>query len=736
MKLLHFTTILIMTTTTKALQAYDCQHPRATQKVLDTINPGPCPDPTSDYAEPRDEEMQLIKTNKVWEVQAVACAIFSTKEVSACGFNSLTYGTKTIRWEKSMKISAAECRRAIKASDVIVEGKELPFQTGMQTHHQYMSQGYVAPDGTCETTSFTTDGIHYSQSYEQTFVRILVSRVTGTFDRARGQVKFDNGLRAPMQDGTLWDNEMGIMVWDTESERTCVDNLNVFWSGVGQIRTRHTTKLQGREGAVVLVEPNDQDPRHLGLILGEEVRICGKICYKVTSLETFVVCPFRDGNSQFPTISFAAKDAARNKQLEVQQLISRSDYLHITGHLQSHERFASLVRQTCDVERKTLFNKLQSLSGSGNELSLLDIWGPGYLITRAGSSAAYITKCVPVEVAKATFGNCTYEIPVQAVQTATTFKPEQKTKEVEEQQETRNGEIMFLDSATRILRKYPTIVTCSTAMPVRWRISGSWYCSTPAIIPCTAPEQLHPETTGYHTDAGFTRGMDAAGLMSPEMQAEVRRFQEESSHRDAMTMTVVRNGVINAQGGHFGSTMGVEERNSLTYSIMSKLSPTWLFNLFGMWTTVVLGSLTVGSIVWTILVALARFVTEFAAQGWNGGRTLGRAFASCLGIFWIPRKFYKTIIGTYKPVETRPNKDDPTTEMETLPKYKKYTAPMYPSAPENGQKATEETVRTEDMETGGPLPKWPEDNDDKGASGWKGVLNRLPPHRPGASGKP
>ena len=77
-----------------SLVAYDCQHNRATHLALDTTSPAPCPDPKNDFDKPRVTDWQLVRTEGDYLLDSTRCQVFSTKLVTRCGFNSLSYGAK------------------------------------------------------------------------------------------------------------------------------------------------------------------------------------------------------------------------------------------------------------------------------------------------------------------------------------------------------------------------------------------------------------------------------------------------------------------------------------------------------------------------------------------------------------------------------------------------------------------------------------------------------------------
>jgi hypothetical protein len=82
-----------------------------------------------------------------------------------------------------------------------------------------------------------------------------------------------------------------------------------------------------------------------------------------------------------------------------------------TGGWGNFQQFEDFQEAVCQVEQKSLFNKLQALA-LGNKYVLHDIYGPGFQIYLSGS-VAYVAQCLPVEARIYDPVNCTQEIPAE-----------------------------------------------------------------------------------------------------------------------------------------------------------------------------------------------------------------------------------------------------------------------------------------------------------------------------------
>ena len=123
------------------------------------------------------------------------------------------------------------------------------------------------------------------------------------------------------------------------------------------------------------------------------------------------------------------------------QVQSNLGYVHLKRSLATNERFRTLLTEVCNNERKILHTKLQMIQ-MDSRVALLDSYGPGHAITRAGA-AAYITVCKPKIAKLRTAKNCTQEIPVLV-----------------------GNETLYADALTLIIQRYATVLPCDSITPI------------------------------------------------------------------------------------------------------------------------------------------------------------------------------------------------------------------------------------------------------------------------------
>ena len=624
----------------EAFRAYDCKSRQTKTMALDLTEPGPCPDPTTDFEEPVKESFQLIQTNVDEDLVGYQCLVVATKEATVCGTwsrPSAQYGTKRSQWEQLEPVSAEECRRAVDNKILWTMDRRYKIKLGETQTDVFFSHGsWDHATGECTTKdSFTTNNVHYRDAYEEVFLKILVRKIHGAREQHTDTANFYNGVevKTKFSEGTHWDDHKGRIIWNNEESQNCTNYLSGLYVGAGTV---HKRKGQpNRVDSIVMTNRNRTAGQHLGLVLGVPRRICGKLCHEVTSLRGFVTCFFRDDRPQLPEVTYRFSQSSDQALNEAEHHVER-DFLSIGVHLEMHSGFAALSRQTCANRRKILFNKLQAISGAKNPHALLDIYGVGHQVVTAGSATAYVIQCEPVEVQAKSINNCTNEVPV----VKNYFNSVRHNESLDADHPAQQGaeqEVLFMDPLTFILKKFPTVVPCSTSMPVRWKLNGEWYCSGPTgPYRCSEPVQLDVKFHPYHASAAFLHGLKGDGLLTDEMKEARDIYLDTVTHDEA---TLTRNSfamIGNARGHLLGSTLSIQDLYGTTEFMISQITPSFMFWVFGAYTPHLLGMFTFGSMMMGLGLAMYRFVKEFFDHGWDGGRTVLRALLAVVGVALSP----------------------------------------------------------------------------------------------------
>jgi hypothetical protein len=582
----------------EAFAVYDCNHLNATWEVLNLASPKKCIKSDHGYRDKTIKKGQLYQVDKYIPVKASACKVLISKEVTRCGYSSLTYGSSWPMWQEPVIIPAEECMKAVRTGEIIIENQHHKVKVGIKETQRYYSKGHVFHDGSCTTDSFITNKKVFTKSYEETTVDITLMEVKGKYNYDTGEVVFTNGIRVRFSDGFVMDWDVGMMAWNSV-EPGCGQTISEVYQGDMELHRRYPTNL---DEAIVLVRDTNRS-RFAGLQIKEMSKMCGHDVHQTQIQGLYLRLIMSSDMKMVNKYAFRSYfDAAKT------DLQSQIAFLHLGSALKMHTTIESIRTAVCHVERKVLFNKLQAIS-SGNVYSLLDVFGHGHSVMVAGA-VAYVTKGTLLQAEMREMENCTEEIPISL--------PQGKGLPDLE---------MFADPLTFVVLKFGTIVPCNQVMPVRWLIDGTWKCCYPKHQGCEYyPSQLNV-TINKEVVINFGQGL-GGGLYSKEMLQQFETYQTAYYSRRAVTAKVTNAAAGNPSRGQLGLPIDLNGMKDLSDGLSFHLVPMlWIFG--ESWHYVVGGLLLFGFIK-TALLFFLRATIIYRQRGfgaWMFGAIMDVTFA-------------------------------------------------------------------------------------------------------------
>lgn len=560
-----------------ALPVFDCGSNKTQFKVIDLLQPEPCPDPIRDYQRPESVIVQVLQTDTDLPVKGYRCRVTISKKVSRCGVTSLSYGHSWPVWKNNVELTPAECRMAVKEGIIPVDNKRYKIEVGTTKDIRFYSKGSRDDAGNCEYASFYSGGVQFHKSYEETVLEALVEPIHGTADLSTNTLKFPNGLMANFKDQILRDDIEGMIVWDS-TPPTCQETVSEVYYGKAEVHR----KLDQRNKDAIIMIANEGSNQYAGLVLREAQSTCKTHCYS-TQIRGLVVCLLRSQDEPLPRTSFKSHFDPKTTNLQTQL-----SYLHIGNNLRMYNRFEQVQADICKLDHRTLMSKLQAIAGASNPYSLLDLYGPGHTIYVSGA-AAYIAKCPVVEATRTDYANCTEEIPVKVA-----------------------GQIRFADPFTWVLKDFPTVSPCSDIMPIRWKITNEWYCATPNVHRCPAPERLNITMGHRRIDEPFLDGM-GTGIYTENQLYQHRLYHQSKLSRTAALSKATNAATQSGFNGNLGRFMGDTEVTDLTREISYNVFPMMYF--FGDAWHWVVGLLFLLSILKILIESIIRMYVVYKSRG-------------------------------------------------------------------------------------------------------------------------
>ena len=570
-----------------SFHVYDCLHDDAIHKPISLLEPDICEDLELSHGDPTEVQVQVLQAGSSQIIEAYHCHVSVTRTVTRCGFDSLTYGTVLTDVDKPVLLTAAQCRDALEKGQVTYEDRTFSVSPNIPVVHRFYSHGGLSDTHRCTSASFVSGGVQYHKSFEQTLLRITISTTKGRLNPATGRVVFVNGLVANFRDRMIRDDAEGVFIWETK-EIDCPSKWSEIYKGSAHLfprknLTQHIQGALGQSGDLVMIEDAEAN-RYAGLVLASGRRLCNRIAYSTQlpgvhivllhSTEPPLEIPFRHPDEMVGT-----------------QVSSNLGYVHLDRALHVDQRFAELQKLICENERKILFTKLHLISGSDSRAAMLDLYGPGHSLTRAGA-AVYVTSCVQVPATIRPTPNCTQEIPIWV-----------------------GNQTLFADPLTYVIQPHAASLPCDVITPIRYKINQEWVCAIPAFTPCAAPEQLDPTADKTSNMHDFTRGL-GSGIFSPEQVHDHRLFYSTYHTREAVITQQTAYAMSNPPlGDGLGSPFSPYVYDDLTDHVGYALVP--FFGVVGGYWSVLTGSFLIISLIRVLLNTLMRMYIIHVQRGFG-----------------------------------------------------------------------------------------------------------------------
>ena len=578
---------------------FDCEDAETRFTPVDMTATQACPDPEKDYDPEYKTKVFVLQSDAKALVDVFSCQLYFTKEVTRCGSLHHSFGSERPAIDQRYTISAEECREWAENEQFWTnaeyfggESQLLLLPLNEWTHRDYYSHGLRRADGSCEWDSWMFGNRRYKKSYERTTLKARLRKLTGVVNPETGTMTIGNGLVVNYKDGTALDGVQGTAVWE-HTNRNCSDSVSLIYEGEVAVHRLNkkirSTKADEWAGTIIVME--DVKNKQTGAFIIKPQRAnCMADCH-LTHIPGLLVCldPHRIKDD------LVYKSGAGQ---DVKTLMAAVTHTRIAGAFDTGKKFAGIQQQLCDVSLEGKLHQLSDVAGNGNHYALRKLVVPGVGLNGRkyipGGAAGYVASCPERNATLFAFPNCTLQIPIML--TGRT-----------------NGnltqEIHFADPITMVVQRLPTIVPCSTLMPIRWLIQGQWFCSTPRVDRCDAPVRLGTDLdmSGLgpaQTDFNPLEGV----LFSPEQQRQNAAFQRATSYKEPAMQAIVNNmakgASVDAAGRiHYGMPFDTDQIDSIADQVSGKVF--FMFAFFGRYYTIIVGmlfALAVGKLVFGVLL--------------------------------------------------------------------------------------------------------------------------------------
>jgi len=487
-----------LTNVSESFLAYDCLDKGNVVTAYSLLEPGTCHLSGMDHKHERILSTEIVQMKKERSLPVFRCMVTESLVSQYCGHFSAAGVMRFLQFREPKNVEPSVCRGALKNGGKIkLDGREFQAEIGTTTSHSFFVTGNLDENSACKSGTLEVQNSKFEDQTSQRIFEVTLHQELGFAQDLDDVLKLSGGLVARLSDHSLQDSQMGTYVWE-EAHLDCPEQIVQLYRGPMRFFV-NSTGSPSLEGGLAVLDKNSQVA---GLELSSSFSICSHTGWR-THLKGISVVIHGDNFSSIASANFDPSVVS-----DITRVESEMSFLNIRHAISQREKLRQIKLAICEDRRQILMTRLEAIAGSENPYSLLQILGKGHLVTRAGATV-YVNKCKSVSVEPRVHENCTHEIPALF-----------------------NGTAVFVDPLSFVIRYVGTVTHCNAIAPPRYLISGRWYCGTPALTECHAPENL-PLSEPKISDWDESRMGLGRSIYSPDQIHQFNVFQQIQGARTA-----------------------------------------------------------------------------------------------------------------------------------------------------------------------------------------------------------
>jgi len=562
-----------------AFVAYNCANGSNPVIPYSLLEPEPCALTGVDLKFERTLNGEIIQMRRERIITVQRCTVMESTFSQYCGHSSAAGVTRYLKFREPRLVEAQHCRQAFaQGGKIKINNEDFKAVIGTTTSHSTYAAGDLDDAGHCSTGTLTAGGKKIGYQTASYVYEVTLIEETARVNDLTGMIRLSDRLVAKYADRSVQDSMFGTFVWVT-TPASCPDTLVSLYRGPIRV-FQNITASASLTGGLAVLERQDQVA---GLELGASLFLCKQAAYR-THLRDVVIAFHLDNTT---SIAQPFDPSIVSEMVKVESELS---FYAIKNGMSQKEVVRSIRAAVCENRRQILWTRLEAVAGTDNQYSLLQLFGPGHQVSRAGATV-YVTKCYPVSVTPRTPKNCTHEIPVEF-----------------------NGTDYFVDPVSLVLRPTGVIIKCNSIAPPRYSISGKFYCAFPeGLRECHAPNTLPLTPLEIKEDDEEVIGLGRSIYSHAQME-EFVAFQTAQGARAAYVaeqteIAFQRRG----PGGEWGLGLNAHATSEIIDLIGHSFIP--LYRIFGPLSVIIILSLFVLGSVRVLVTIIIRIIILTRAEG-------------------------------------------------------------------------------------------------------------------------
>ena len=343
-----------------------------------------------------------------------------------------------------------------------------------------------ASGNTCTGGSYADTFGSWNNVFVQGTVTIQLFDESAQVNLQENKIRLNTGTICKFSEKTCIDLERGYTFWKEfpEGKECFTKHYEILYKG-------NIVKTNSSENEATIFSINDGQATFSLKITGEAVH-CNRVILNTEHPKLYIF----EGNSknEYNRLLYNT-DVQHNKNIINFDLSTyvNSKFVYVERHvgIQMNEIYNKLIRDKCEVERKTILNSLSLATIAPDEFAYTVTKSPGYMAKLAGE-VVHLIKCTPKEVKIIHSNECFDKAKVMV-----------------------KNETWFLTPKTHILTKHAKSVDCNALIPQYYKINNEWIKFIPKPIATMAPKKFNPNTDIKWTYSSITN-LATVGIYSQE----------------------------------------------------------------------------------------------------------------------------------------------------------------------------------------------------------------------------
>ena len=434
------------------------------------------------------QPIQLLQTRQYQKIHVFTCLLVTQVRIYHCGMFSHATPVRQNSAPEVIEVTKEDCmsthrERSVRVPSLTSAVVIRPNSTSSTTS---IIRGSLDQEGNCKGSTYVRDNIQYDNVFVELRITYTIHDYHATNDVSTNSVGLRSGIRCDLSEGSCFDPQLGLSVWEQHHYPGCDHTIDVLYEGTAEFNYLHDNPQKPR---YIIVEADDTI---FALHLKNQADLCGTEVYITDQYKLYVNLQARGKFRRIDSLR-----PQKNNDL-MAQFLSKLLYIQIAVKKELSENVYDAIKKRCELRNDMLKNRLALARQNPGTVGKLIKQNLGYL-GRVLGEVLFIVKCVPKIVQYRKTEMCFQELPVSYL-----------------------NESKFLSPVTHIIQDVGTQIDCSNILPPNFQIDNVWVELTPTLRRTEPAIMLDPNDEEEDLSSMKMKPISSHGIFS---MGDMRSFQ-------------------------------------------------------------------------------------------------------------------------------------------------------------------------------------------------------------------